>query len=112
MSSAKRTVGPWSVSEDSAGCLIVLDEDPESDLIGALICRMAEQHKSNGSAKANAEFIARACNTHDQLLLALKSIIAMCDDGVFVCVSSEDESNYDSAIEHARNAIAKAEGRK
>lgn len=51
--------------------------------------------------KANAEFIIRACNAHDDLLGALKQLSA-----------ALDEFDFDPALQAAaRAAIANAEGR-
>ena len=53
-------------------------------------------------AQANAEFIVRACNAHDDLLAALKTVIANhCPNDRVFCGSCSA----------ARDIIAKAEGR-
>jgi hypothetical protein len=61
-----------------------------------------------GSSRANAEFIVRACNSHEELLAALKALTVAC-----VSADSIEELPPEidgSLIDAARAAIAKAEG--
>jgi hypothetical protein len=57
---------------------------------------------------ANAEFIVRACNTHDDLVGALKFVLAFYepDAGEYL-----DTEAWKRAHAQAKAAIAKAEGR-
>ena len=62
---------------------------------------------------ANAKFIVRACNAHDELLAACKlfadaahEVVALLNGKGFACPAS-----ISFAAEQARHAIAKAEGR-
>lgn len=55
--------------------------------------------------KANADFIIRACNAHDDLLAALKAIIAWQAD------PQKDTPSWERRLYEARAAIAKADGR-
>jgi hypothetical protein len=70
---------------------------------------------ANVYGRANAEFIVRACNAHDGLLEALKSLVneatgflAMADPNAH---GQTNLNCLDLRIEAARAAIAKAEGR-
>ena len=65
---AQRTPGPWSYTKGSAtpvGFMNVIRGR------GANVGEVFAQ--SNGIGLANAEFIVRACNSHDNLLAALCS---------------------------------------
>jgi len=55
--------------------------------------------------RANAQFIARAVNAHEDLLAALKDLVTRCDGDEGV---RGDGSNVDTSWAHA--VIAKAEG--
>jgi hypothetical protein len=57
--------------------------------------------------KANAEFIVKACNCHDELLGALKGIMQGIGDACD-CVDGEPKGHCFLCL--ARAAIAKAEG--
>lgn len=63
-----------------------------------------------GCDEANAEFIVRACNAHDDLLEALKALY-----GTAVVVDCQNKEQYDhpcgfapTLLEQARAAMAKA----
>lgn len=57
-----------------------------------------------GSRKANAEFIVRACNLHDELVLALELILKSHD------ASCKGEECQLSGIDLGRIALNKAKG--
>jgi len=71
------------------------------------------------NAQAVAEFIARACSSHYDLLNALKRVMAMLDCGTLVRNMADDVSNgwplkmleLVTDLNHMRCAIEKAEGR-
>lgn len=82
---------------------------------------MAYSDKDFAQARANAALIVRACNSHDDLLAALNGVVAaarlppvcphdnepdICDGCAFAM-----ENAIGAAINVARAAIAKAEGR-
>lgn len=68
---------------------------------------------------ANAAFIARACNSHDALLAALKFMFGEIESGNLVRDTSKDAQpdyhrrmlTFVSELGKAQSAIAKAEGR-
>ena len=53
----------------------------------------------------NAEFIVRACNSHDALVATLKEFVLWCEDGA---LSGSDREMF---IQKFSTAIAQAEGR-
>ena len=55
--------------------------------------------------KVDAEFVVRACNAHDELLEALKGLIALLEDD-----GSYSAHEYEQEMLIAEHAIAKAEG--
>ena len=57
--------------------------------------------------QANAEFIVRACNCHDELLAALQTLVSLTHR---ICENSYGQS-VDDAYERARAIIAKATGK-
>ncbi len=73
------------------------------------ICDVGYSH--NETDTANAAFIVRACNSHADLLEALKRLIEA-DDSIPFDVWSEEARyhNLKSAFTHARKAIEKAGG--
>ena len=68
---------------------------------------------------ANAEFIVRACNAHDDLVAALKDVLAQFETGAFVRNTDSDGCSDWAlkaagplrALAVAQKAVAKAEGR-
>lgn len=74
----KRTEGPWVVAED------VFNYRPEiRDRDGRLIAVvMAHYPMSATTQSANAAFIVRACNCHDELVEALKAASVFIRNGI------------------------------
>ena len=66
-----RTPGPWYTPEDSATIRIRVDRNPSQAIVQ---CVMRDGHI--GEAQANAIFIVRACNAHDDLVAALRDSTA------------------------------------
>lgn len=120
---ARHTELPWRYAKDEpAGCRVEISNDA-----GVLIAEVLnfddfpclDQHDDveqkciaiDAEAQANAEFIVRACNSHDELLTALRWMVKQ---EVETCASG-DCGNYDCELMPsmiaARAAIAKAEGR-
>lgn len=68
MSDTKHTPGPWQVSHirSVVGTIIWRNDGNEDNTGHARICR-------NVTNPADAEFIVRACNSHDQLVAALQA---------------------------------------
>ena len=100
----KHTPGPWRVQpynqrDASAICdlgwnLQVGSDAPMDEALG------------EDETKANAAFIVRACNSHEELLAALKGLVP------YQATWSEPaKTPYGRAIAAANAAIAKAEGR-
>lgn len=116
MSAPKHTPGPWearwSVQRWAGGrelntCVIGTPKDAR----GAthLVTRMDGPTSGDLAVdKANAEFIVRACNSHDALIEALEGLANRVDPGV-----KSRDFGIDSlvnALSAARAAIAKARG--
>ena len=62
---------------------------------------------SISEAQANAEFIVRAVNSHDELVEALKTMYGYFND----IVIHDDQKTSDFILECAREALAKAESK-
>lgn len=76
MTEAKHTELPWyavatGVSDESL-MQICVDDDRFSQHIGYV----TKNRYVNGSVRANAEFIARACNSHYALVEALEELLS------------------------------------
>ena len=89
---AQRTPGPWRVS--------MMPANPNPRIIGAdnaLILVVSEGAAFAKPTEANAAFIVRACNSHDELLQLVKDAIEDAD---------QFETDWNKA---ARAAVVKAE---
>lgn len=64
----KRTPGPWSANGLCVSCAVGARENIS-------ICITTPNFENDGSCYANAEFIARAGNSHDEMLAALKAAV-------------------------------------
>ena len=105
------TPGPWTIyddggEEDSSDIIMAWIDDEDSgekyDIAAMLLDRPI------GERKANAEFIIRACNSHDALLEALEEydLFSQQNDNW----SDGDEFDVPEFVLKARAAIAKAKG--
>jgi len=114
-----RTPGPWCVFNGYPG-------QPEIWQVGAnttyerpiAILSQLSDHplESHPTTDANAEFIVRACNAHDDLLAALQELSYWSErvNGVHHCgltVLPSTWSELYAATNAARAAIAKATGK-
>lgn len=83
---------------------------------------MTSIDKNQHSSHAYAEFIVRACNSHNELLAALKALVARIEEeatvqregvtgGAFSVSLSDHGVNWADDFNAAEVAIAKAEGR-
>jgi hypothetical protein len=98
--SAARTPGPWRICDDAdvvdaRGRYVATAHDATSD-VGTAV------------EYANAEFIVRACNSHDALLAALEA----CQAELYRVTSERNASSphSDMIVCDARAAIAQARG--
>lgn len=102
-----RTAGPWKIEGPSSG----IDgdagdyaiRDNEGQIIAETFRRVA--HDALRDASANAEFIVKACNAHDDLLEALRGLQRL----AWGDVSGHSVAAYQEAKNTARLAIEKAE---
>ena len=69
----KRTPGPWTVANNGFA-LGILKYDDEGNY--TVLARIPSYFVSDVEMKANAEFIVRACNSHDELLTACEATAA------------------------------------
>ena len=106
MTENKRTPGEWVVTKDYYVQAYVPEWQDEREPGMHTIAKACGG--SHEMRKANAAFIVRACNAHDELLAALESIVAEYD-GVLPPYSGVIT---DTVIEIARKRIAKARGEK
>ena len=127
MKGAKHTPGPWTPTNSWSR---PEPEDPEmmnyssqvmarapftenehSDIPGELVEEqsVATAHgRTPEEVKANAEFIAQACNSHKDLLAALGKVAYEPIGGA----EATDREVLNGVVEIARAAIAKVEGKK
>lgn len=121
MSESKRTPGPWTVEDRRHAALknvrIVADYHPvaevfdvhQRDYQGSFTGNHAAADAVDAVGLANAAFIVRAVNAHDDLLAALRSIS---DRASCAPHDDADEANkeFSRILLTARAAIAKAQG--
>jgi hypothetical protein len=69
----QQKLGPWQVSE--AHPTIILDNDGWV----MAVCSYYEDELGRNSAE-NAAFVVKACNTHEELVFALRLLLAVVDD--------------------------------
>ena len=100
---SKHTPTPWKANKWAPGWEI---SAPESHYT---VCRLTDCNNE----EANAAFIVRACNSHDELLEALKGLlleVTGAHSGTSSIFAEELKSGRSFHIAVARAAIAKAEG--
>lgn len=111
------TRGPWVV--DERGIRAPAAETGTYSGWTALVVKVDYGRMGNAPCadadKANAAFIVRACNAHDELLAALREYVRA--DAALRALPNEPgkawrdaEAQYRAAVTDARAAIAKAEG--
>lgn len=101
---AKHTLTPWVVFDiiNSLTILPAIREDddpaePQSENGGFDIA-----HLYGADAEANAEFIVRACNSHDQLVAALKDAKALLELNGIDLGDAADYGNGEHAYQVVR----------
>lgn len=95
--SAAHTPGPWTVREQGdANSYALLTANGHW-----LISFLQNGELMTATQRANAEFIVRACNAHDELLSALQEMLA-------TVAGQYDSARHCRAVDAARAAIAKA----
>lgn len=118
----KHTPGPWHL-RTANGRLPVVRESKRphgeashyravigsGDTLGGPVIVDLDFGYGKPEDQANAEFIVRACNAHDDLLAALKAMLSEYGDVGDESILAEDEPNHPVILAHA--AIAKAEGK-
>lgn len=94
---------PWSI-EEWRGSTFIVTSDPDSDAVA----RVFGCHKGSEQQKADAAFIVKACNTHDQLKDALQEAKALLE---FNGINIDDDADYGNGVAGdimARIAVALA----
>jgi hypothetical protein len=107
---SNHTPTPWFVGAQN-DALYIIDRKPRpsTDDIApnqdvCVVAKTYNQGRATGREDANAAFIVRACNAHNDLVAALKNLVAMAD--YFMT-----DAPQRIAIEEAVAAIAQAEGK-
>ena len=116
MADTQHTPVPWSIK-----CQEDLDPEGNGYIWAIKGKRLSEEKNLNGgwkhyvqnpavaNSEANAEFIIRACNSHDALLEALEAVVndieSYCDDW-----NSDSPTDVTVVLPKLRTAIAKAQG--
>lgn len=97
----KHTETPWFIGEDNS-----------IFVVGFCIATVNGASEQMPGALADAEFIVRACNAHDELLEAAKKQVALIESeemkGVQLPIAKA--ISFQEALNKLRQAIAKAEG--
>lgn len=94
---------PWRVHRFSSGTIRIMAGDP-----AVAVCELMLLDDPDPFAEANAEFIVRACNAHDEMLEALRTtagnIRSLGPAGAL-------GESYREWLRVVEDAIARAEGR-
>lgn len=107
------TKEPWSASKPNEVTDIIITGNVSKgkhggrvgDLIATVSCGLS------ATQAANAAFIVRACNAHEEMLAALKAMLETYACNHEKTAQSEGEHMLIACVRDARKAIAKAEGR-
>lgn len=103
----ERTPTPWNWDDYNGRTQKITGVDKFSDRVLIAKC---ESHLLVGppTVKANAAFIVKACNAHDDLVAALKNWLAFCD-ALEGKPATRTSAEHMEALRHdARAALAKA----
>lgn len=100
LEAAQHTPGPWILEPRSQNCRYWQIGNSDEVPIFSILCNRTE-------AMANAEFICRACNAHEELLTALRGLLAYADA---IRVRGYGD-NLECKAARAAIANAEAEGR-
>jgi hypothetical protein len=96
--SPQHTPTPWKVGRNlDHGLAIFTDQPTIRELVAAF--------KNGTVSEADAAFILRACNVHEQLFTALDELIQAIDQGD--SISAEE---FGESLTEARSALAAARG--
>lgn len=107
---SKHTPLPWKAGElETSDGEIYIWTDAEDKFIASV----KDEDDDGQDTLANAEFIVRACNCHEELLAACKAVAAALDriqqDGTIVWLHGDDCPVHESASERLAWVIDKAE---
>ena len=105
--SDKHTPTPWRVLHSGYPHVVVVTEKWDSE-DGVLICYPGRHTSAaDPEVQANAEFIVRACNSHEELLAAARSAsLELTTVGI-----GHGHTHSQDVVARLQAAIAKAEGR-
>ncbi len=103
------TPGPWKFYEAKTTAMLddLKDEEKRTFRIYADSFGMTVHHVATGIIEANAELIVRACNSHDELLEALKRLVLAFDVGDMKHTTLNGRGYV--ALDESRAAITNAE---
>ena len=100
---AKHTPTPWSIVPQNDGSSIIAKMHEDASKGFRIVCHAWLRRDSQAEDQANAAFIVRAVNAHDDLVAALSNLVAIIEDGNKATTES-------SSYACARAALAKARG--
>ena len=118
MADTQHTPTPWSIK-----CQEDLDPEGNGYIWAIKGKRLSEEKNLNGgwkhyvqnpavaNSEANAEFIIRACNSHDALLEVLETLMDLEGGEPGSYDDPDTQERADEIWQYASNAIAKAKGR-
>jgi len=118
----EHTQGKWHVGQGNGEGSIFADNGRmRLEAEGTCLYPICKVIDFNGEAKANAEFIVRACNAHDELVDACNLILERIDLGRVVARGENRVKSYEikgkrnedirDIIKTFKQALAKAKGK-
>ncbi len=93
------TPKPWKANEGKGYFGLNITDNKNNT-----ICDLFDSSETKEVCLANAAFIVKACNSHEELLDSLKKLVLFVEG-----LQAGDYKNY-ARVEGARQAISKAEG--
>jgi hypothetical protein len=109
---ARHTPTPYEVRGDGYSRRIVgnIYAVGDSRIFSTTVCVVSGNETSQNVTQATAEFIARACNSHDALLEACKWVLSVVRHKSF-CPAAENRGACDCGLFRVEDAVKKAEAR-
>lgn len=100
----KHTPTPWTAEPSAAHYEILCGRGAESVPHATQVANVLMIGERREACRANADFIIRACNAHDELVAALRGLIETAE----WAVPDTREKGLHGVIADARAALAKA----
>ena len=111
MAVPKHTPTPWESNNNLLKTDALIEIFSDKDEMGEKPIADVYSYENFDEAEANAAFIVRACNCHDELVKTIKVLSESLQEAVsLTSVNRGYNRRWQLDIDQARNALEKAEG--